>query len=173
MPPRCPSVTQPYKRSGFKIDEKVYVFNKNGFDIYEAIIRNREDKRVYVVYPDWPDDEDWVTRKHVIPVTPHNISIFLDEQRIRRAKEEDEEDESEGGDAYESDHEKKHTPAANRALLSVRRRRSLAFRNRKLSKKRSRNLRKRSHQSRSRRNRARATATNPTGSRRLTCPRSR
>jgi hypothetical protein len=94
----------------YTIGEKVYVFDENGFDIYEGNVEDIKNRLLFISYPEWPEDQGWVKRSRVIPITERNEAIFAEQQRIRKEKEE-EEDEEEASEAYEAEPKKKAKPA--------------------------------------------------------------
>ena len=78
----------------FAENEKIYVIDDNGFDIYEAIIKQVRNGIIYdVEYPDYPDDNfSTVSTARFLLRTEKNKAIYEQQEAIRVAKEYEEEE---------------------------------------------------------------------------------
>ena len=74
----------------FHEKEDVFIIDKNGFDIWDGIISIINDTKYFIHYPDYPNDDEIVEKKRILPCTPKNNSIFKHQEIQRRKKEEEE-----------------------------------------------------------------------------------
>ena len=72
------------KNHKFEKDEKIYVIDENGYDIYEAIIKDINENNYSIHYPDYPqDDKIFDNIKNFLVITPKNEKIFKKQDQIR------------------------------------------------------------------------------------------
>lgn len=68
-------------------NDKIFVIDKNQYDIYEAILIKRENGFNYVRYPDYPgEDEKILGVRRILAQTPRNINIFRNQEKLRSIK---------------------------------------------------------------------------------------
>lgn len=68
----------------FHEKEKVYIIDKNEFDIWEGVIDLIKNTEYSIHYPDYPTDDEDVERKRIIPCTHKNRNIFKHQEKQRR-----------------------------------------------------------------------------------------
>ena len=73
--------------SSYEVGDKVYQYQYNLYDIFEAKIRCILDDCVYVHYPDYPDDDEVVCYERILPSTSKNQEEFNRQEKIREQKE--------------------------------------------------------------------------------------
>lgn len=71
----------------FHINQKVYVIDKNGYDIYEAVIKRIKGKAIYIHYPDFPNDDEIISGRNrkirILEKTKKNNEIFEKQEEER------------------------------------------------------------------------------------------
>jgi hypothetical protein len=87
----CPSFERDPTHQ-FSLREAVYVIDDNRYDIWEAQIKKLTPKRIFVSFDHNGDDDQWVTKPHVLVKNEGNTAIFRDQERIRNAKQASEKD---------------------------------------------------------------------------------
>jgi hypothetical protein len=77
----------------FQIAEKVLVFDENMFDIHQGTVKEIGNDEVFIHYPRWPRDDNWIPKRRILPVTDKNLAVFNAQERIRRGMSTDDEEE--------------------------------------------------------------------------------
>jgi hypothetical protein len=71
----------------FKVREKVFVIDPNGFDIWEAVIVNANDGKIALRYPEYPaDNEEFEDTARILVDTRVNRRIFNAQEATRQAQ---------------------------------------------------------------------------------------
>jgi hypothetical protein len=87
----------------FQPRDNVYVFDENLFDIHEGVVQTVKGHRILIDYAQWPEENGWVPRDRVLPVTRRNTLIFKQQEEMRAAAEADSGKAGESSDTEEDD----------------------------------------------------------------------
>lgn len=68
----------------FREKEKVFVIDKNDFDIWEGIIIVIKNNEYAIHYPDYPTDDEDVEKERVLPCSHKNKIIFRHQEKQRQ-----------------------------------------------------------------------------------------
>ena len=90
----------------FQVGEKVYVIEETEFDIFEAEIQEIGEETFSVHYMEFPDDDGKVAKARVLVQSEKNKSIFEEQEEIRNAKDNEEEEEEAAEEKEEAAEEK-------------------------------------------------------------------